>query len=138
VSTPRLDQFVDLVGGRCAGRLALALAGLIGEHSVLRGPLKVDQLEDLESAVSVGERLFGVEPPWGVEPQTYALRELSSPHTPCTHRAFLHVKPFTVLNEGVCRTPFRSTNGSTFDLASVRSPVPAPPDRDLVEVPLEL
>ena len=29
----------------------------------------------------------------------------------------MHVKPFTVLTEAVRRTPFRSTNGSTFDLA---------------------
>ena len=57
------------------------------------------------------------EPPWGVEPQTYALRELPSSHTPRSCRAFLHVKPFTVLNETAGRTPFRSTNGSTFDLA---------------------
>ena len=62
------------------------------------------------------------EPPWGVEPQTYALRELSSPHTPCSLRAFLHVKPFTVLNETAGRTPFRSTNGSTFDLACAPDP----------------
>jgi hypothetical protein len=28
----------------------------------------------------------------------------------------VHVKPFTVPNDGVHGTPFRSTNGSTFDL----------------------
>ena len=66
-----------------------------------------------------------VEPPWGIEPQTYALRELPSPHTRCAPRTSLHVKPFTVLSEDAGSTPFRCTNGSTFDLAGAS---PGPPD----------
>jgi hypothetical protein len=34
----------------------------------------------------------------------------------------MHVKPFTVLTEAVRRTPFRSTNGSTFDLGYLHGP----------------
>src|SRR5689334_4787972 len=42
-----------------------------GMWTAIEDPLEVDQLEVLEGAISAGER---VEPPWGVEPQTYALR----------------------------------------------------------------
>ncbi len=38
------------------------------------------------------------EPPWGVEPQTYALREIRSPPSRCSPSTSAHVKVITVLS----------------------------------------
>ncbi len=54
-----------------------------------------------------------MEPPWGVEPQTYALRESRSPMAPCTPSASVHVEAVTVLIGEHDRTASRATNRAT-------------------------
>jgi hypothetical protein len=54
-----------------------------------------------------------LEPPWGVEPQTYALRVRRTPPSSCSTGPSVHVKVFTVLRIGQRRTPLEATKEAT-------------------------
>jgi hypothetical protein len=58
-----------------------------------------------------------MEPPWGVEPQAYALRILTSPYTPCSPSPSVHViRVFTVLKSEHRAPTFRATNRATTEI----------------------
>jgi hypothetical protein len=55
----------------------------------------------------------GNEPPWGVEPQTYALREIRSSHPWCSPSPSAHVARITAHTGSLRGTPFRATDRAT-------------------------
>src|SRR3954454_13382776 len=65
-----------------------------------------------------------VEPPWGVEPQTYALRVSSSSTAPCAPSPSAHVEKHTVHLEPHRRTPFEATKEATTMRRSPSRPCP--------------
>lgn len=56
------------------------------------------------------------EPPWGVEPQSYALRVGSTSTAPCTPSPSLHLKKNTVLILRRGTTPFEATKEATTEI----------------------
>src|SRR6478672_8411534 len=58
----------------------------------------------------------GNEPPWGVEPQTYALRVRRTPPSPSSRSPSVHVKVFTVHRTGHRRTPLEATKEATAEI----------------------
>ncbi len=57
-----------------------------------------------------------VEPRWGVEPQTYALRVRPPPITGCSVRLSVHVEMLTVLRSDHSRTPLEATKEATAEI----------------------
>jgi hypothetical protein len=75
-----------------------------------------DPQAQLETISIVTYALFTghwVEPPWGVEPQTYALRVPNSSLSPCAPSPSVHVTMNTVHRARIRRTPLEATKEAT-------------------------
>ena len=73
-------------------------------------------LVDETSPPTIDRQRQPVEPPWGVEPQTYALRGTPSSTPRCSASTRAHGAPFKIFDGTVSATTVPATNRATMKI----------------------